>query len=120
MAPTLLRPSATQVVWEIIKGETFDLHVPVLDATGAPVAVGGWTAKSQVRRSDVEGVLHEWSTAQANITVSGTEVVLAVVGAVTATWAFTDAQVSVVVTDLGGKPHTVAVGTIHALPQITQ
>lgn len=120
MAALLLRPAATAIDWEIIKGDTFDIHVPVLDANKNAVTVTGWTGKAQVRRSEDDPVLHEWSVDASNITVTGTEVVLAVIGSATALWRFDVANVSVEVTDLDGKPHTIADGTLRALPQTTQ
>lgn len=121
MATLLLRPAATPIDWEIIKGESFTITVPVLDATNAPVTVDGWTAKAQVRRSEDEVVLHEWSTAQSNITVSGTSVQLAVIATATAAWTWTTALVSVVVYEPSTlKPHIIASGVIAALPEITQ
>lgn len=119
MAVLRLRPAATPIDWEIIKGETFDIHIPVLDATNQPVTVTGWTARAQVRRSEDDPVLHEWSAAASNITMAGTEVVLAVVGAATALWSWSDAQVSIEVYEPGGKPHVIAQGPIRALPEIT-
>lgn len=120
MPPLVLRPAATDVDWEIICGETLDLHLPVLDASGQPVTVTGWTARAQIRRSRTDPLLHEWSTARGNAACAGTEVVLQVIGSITAAWQWTDAQVQVQVTDPGGKPHTIAQGPIHAAPCLIQ
>lgn len=119
MAATLA-PAATQIDWEIITGcDSYTIVVPVLDSTGAAVNVTGWTVKAQVRRSAAEPLLHEWSTAAGNAACTGTNVTLAVVAAVTAGWTFTDAQMSIVVTDTQATPHCIASGRLRALPDIT-
>jgi hypothetical protein len=116
----VLRPAATAIDWEIIKGETFDIVVPVLDATEAPATVTGWTVKAQVRRSEDDPVLHEWSAAQSNVSVGTITVTLNVLGAATSLWDWTSAAISIEVYEPGGKPHVIASGTIRALPEITQ
>lgn len=121
MPPLVLAPAATAVDWSIIKGsDTYTIVVPVLDATNASVTVDGWSVKAQVRRSAADPLLHEWSTADGNASCSGTSVNLQVIASVTGAWAWTDALISVVVTDLAGKPHCIAAGVIHALSDITQ
>jgi hypothetical protein len=120
MAVMTLTPAATAIDWEIIKGcDSFTIVVPVLDATNASVTVDGWSVKAQVRRTAGEPLLHEWSTADANASCSGTNVNLQVIASVTAAWTWTDAQMSIVVTDLVSKPHCIAAGRIRALPDIT-
>jgi hypothetical protein len=115
-----LVPSATAIDWEIITGcDSFTIVIPVLDATGAAVTVTGWSVKAQVRRTAADPVLHEWSTTAGNASCTGTTVQLSVIASVTATWQWTDAQISIVVTDLSAKPHCIASGVIHALPDIT-
>jgi hypothetical protein len=72
-----------------------------------------------VRRSETDPLLHEWSTAAGNASCSGTNAMLKVIAAVTAAWAWTDAGMSIVVTDLQGTPHCIANGRIHVSPDIT-
>jgi hypothetical protein len=125
MPPLLLRPAYTEIEWWIVKGETYDIHVPVLDTNGVQLpAAAGWTAKAQVRRSEHENVLHEWSTANSNIEVTTTGalvVVLKVIGAATSLWEWTDALTSVEAYEpTTAKPHVIAQGPIHALPEITK
>ncbi|MGL5910929.1 MAG: hypothetical protein ACRCZP_13055 [Phycicoccus sp.] len=119
--PLLLRPAATPIDWEIIKGETFSIEMPVLDANDTPVLVGGWSVRAQVRRSERDPVVHEWSTALGNAAASGTTVTLAVVGAVTTTWAWSDGLLSIEVTEpASGPTHVIALGRVRALPEITR
>ena len=124
MAPIIIRAAATLIEWELIKGADNDLVLPVLDSADQPVDMAGWTGKAQIRRSAVEPVLHEWTTegANPNAEIDGTELMLHVVGSVTSTWGWTDAQVSVEVTEPApsGRVHVIAVGTIRARQEITQ
>lgn len=127
MASVVIRPAATQLDWTLIKGDDFSLLLPVLDAADQAVDITGWTAKAQVRRSEVEPVLHEWATAGAtpNAEIDGSTLVLLVDGAVTSTWGWTDAQISVELTEppVGAEPgrvHTIARGVIRARSEITQ
>lgn len=119
MALLILRPAATDIEWFIIKGETYDIHLPVLDEDDVAVDVTGYTAKAQVRRSEREDVLHEWSGA--TIECVGTEVVLHVLGTETSAWGWTDALVSVeTYAPITGAARVIARGPIHALPEITR
>jgi hypothetical protein len=117
--PYELRPAATPIEWWIIKGETYDIRVPVLDDDEQPVDVTGWTAKAQVRRSEREPVLHEWTGS--TIECVGTEVVLHVFAAQTSAWSWDNALVSVeIYAPITGAPRVIAQGPIHALPEITR
>lgn len=122
--PLLLRPAATPIEWEIIKGDTFRILVPVLDDADAPADLDGWSAKAQVRRAEREPLLHEWSSTAAptpTITVQPTSLLIHVDGAVTSAWTWTDALMSIEVREPSDGPtHTIAQGPIRALPEITQ
>lgn len=121
MAPFTLRPAATEIDWEIIKGDEFDIVVPVLDSDGVQVDVTGWTAKSQVRHSAREPVLHEWSIALGNLSCSAAGVTLKVIGAATSLWTWTNARVSIEVYEpVTNKPRVIAEGVITALPETTR
>lgn len=121
MTPLTLRPSATPIEWWIIKGDEFDIRVPALDSDNAAVDLTGYTAKAQVRRSEREPLLHEWSAAEENLTIDGTDVVLHMLADQTSAWQWDDALVSVeVYAPITGKVRVLAQGPIHALPQITQ
>lgn len=117
--PYLLKPAATDIEWWIIKGDQYDIRLPVLDEDDVPVELTGYTAKAQVRRSEREDVLYEWSGAK--IECVGTEVVLHVLAADTSAWAWTDALVSVeTYAPITSAPRVIAQGPIHALPEITR
>lgn len=121
MAPFTLRPAATQIDWEIIKGDEFDILVPVLDSEGEQVDVTGYTAKSQVRHSEDEPVLHEWSAAEGNISVAANGVTLNIIGAETSLWTFDKALISIEIYEpVTNKPRVIAEGTIRALPETTK
>lgn len=122
MAPYLLRPAATDIEWWIIKGETYDIHLPVLDEDGVPVDVTGHTAVAQVRRSEHEPVLHEWSTelGTPNAEVDATGVTLHVLAEQTTAWDWANALVAVeIYAPITARPSVIAQGPIHALPEIT-
>lgn len=108
--------TATRVEWELIKGDTSDLVVPVLDALGQLVDITGWSALAQAWRSPDDPIRYEWSTGAGNISASSAGVTLSVDGAVSRLWTWSNAHISVEVTDLAGKPHVIAYGTVHALP----
>jgi hypothetical protein len=119
MPPLLLRPAFTEIEWWIVKGETYDIHVPVLDEGNVPVELAGYTAKAQVRRTEREAVLHEWSGP--TIECVGTEVVLHVLAAQTSAWPWEDAMVSIeTYAPITGAPRVIAQGPIHALPEYTR
>lgn len=121
--PYLLRPAATEIEWWIIKGETYDIHIPVLDEDGVAVDVSTYSVKAQVRHSEHEAVLHEWSSTVAtpNASAAADGVTLNVLAAETSEWAWADALVSVeIYAPVTGRPSVIAQGPIHALPEITQ
>lgn len=119
MKPLVLRPAATPVEWQIVKGETYDIHVPVLDEQGDPVDVSAYTARAQVRHSERDPVLHEW--ADDTIECVGTEVVLHVRAEETSAWQFTSANFSIeIYAPVTSAPRVIAQGVIHALPEYTQ
>jgi len=121
MPPFLLRPAATEIDWEIIKGDAFDILMPVLDSDGVAVDISTWTAKAQVRHSENEPVLHEWSLDEGNISCSVDGVTLNVIGSQTSAWTFTKALVSIEIYEpITLKPRVIAEGTIRALPETTQ
>jgi hypothetical protein len=121
MPPYLLRPAATEIDWEIIKGDQFDILVPVLDDDQIQIDATGYTAKAQVRHGEDEPVLHEWSAAEGNLDVAADGVTLHVLGAETSLWTFSKALISIEIYEpLTNRPRVIAEGTIRALPEITQ
>jgi hypothetical protein len=121
MAPYTLRPAATEIDWEIIKGDQFDILVPVLDDDKVQIDATGYTAKAQVRHSEAEPVLHEWSATADNISVAAGGVTLNVIGAQTSAWTFTKALISIEIYEpITNRPRVIAEGTIRALPEITK
>jgi hypothetical protein len=111
--------TATSVDWPFIKGDSFTLHVPVLDSTNFAIDLTGWSGIAQIRHSSADPVLHEWSAAAQNLQASGTELLLTVDGTVTAEWSWERAAVSVVALESDGTPHVIAIGTAHAIDNPT-
>lgn len=120
MPPTLavvrIPATATRIEWELIKGSSTDLVVPVLDSLDQLVDVTGWSALAQAWRSPDDPVRYEWSAGAGNIATGPAGVTLSVDGAVSRLWTWSDAHISVATTGPGGKPHVIAYGTVHALP----
>lgn len=69
----------------ILQGSTWEMHWPIVDDTGAPAVLTGWSARSQVRltRSSTD-VLYEFAA-----TISGSDVVLTVDAATSSAWVWT-------------------------------
>jgi hypothetical protein len=120
VAVVRVSPAALKFDWEFIKGSTFDLVVPVLDAVDLPVDITGWTTKTQARRSEDDPLRYEWSTGAGNADVSEDGAVLHVDGLITRAWEWSNALFSVEVYEADGTPHVIAYGAIHALSNPTQ
>jgi hypothetical protein len=119
--PYVLEPAATPIEITIIKGETYQIVLPVLDDDDALVDVTGYTARVQVRRSESEPLLHEWSSANGKASCSAVGVTLEVLAADTAAWTWKDALISAdVLTPIVAAPKTFAEGPIHARPNISR
>jgi|SRR5882757_1720608 len=112
--------TALQYTIQLNQGETSSIIFPVVDEFGTSVSVAGWTGKSQIRACDGSpAVLYEWSSAHANITVSGVSVTLRVPAADSAGWTWTDALYDLILTDLSGNVYRIAEGPVIVDPAIT-
>lgn len=103
----------------INQGETTSIIFPVIDQNGQPVNVTGWTARAQIRETELTPVLYEWSAANSNITVSGTSVTLSVPAATSAVWMWTAGRYDLELTDTRGSVYRIAEGKVHVSPQMT-
>lgn len=67
----------------IDQGEDYKRTIPVIDdATGQPANIDGWTVAGQIRDGyDSATILHAL-----NVTASGTNLILTIPGATSATW----------------------------------
>lgn len=104
----------------INQGETWEMTFPIIDSTGQPVDVDGWTAKAQVRHGPFEPVLYEWSAAHSNITIAGTSVTLTVLATTSSDWAFTEGSYDLELTDTLGRVYRVAEGPVRVSEEITR
>lgn len=109
--PIRLDPDTTQVHLDINAGEDVRIQLDILDAGGGPVAVASVTG---LIRSRAGAVLHEWSSANANVTTALGVVVLITTSAQTAAWwdAWGDAIWDLEVVDLAGERKRVAEGDV--------
>ena len=127
MASTRIEPAATQIDWTVSKSDDYQVRFPVLDAVNQVVTITGWTAKAQVRRSEADPLLHEWTTegGSPNAAIDGDGLVLDLIGSVTSEWGWSAAQFSIELTEppegqTPGRVHTIARGVIRARQEITQ
>lgn len=104
------------------QGADYQLALPVLDDTGAPVTVTGWTARVQVRRrASDSSVLAEFTTAaDGGLTVAGTEVLLTVPAATSSAWVWTAGQYQLELVDPDGVVTRLAEGRFTVSPETTR
>lgn len=103
----------------IKQGESWGESFPVLDATGRPVTVDGWTARGQIRRTADDPLLHEWSATFSNLVVSGTTVAISLPLATTRAWTWRKANYDLELTDPAGNTYRLAEGPVRVIPEIT-
>lgn len=105
----------------INQGETWSISFPVMDGTGAPLAVAGWTARAQIRlyKHSVTPVF-EWNTTRGNALCAGTSVTLNLTPTDTATWAFDKALYDIELTDPQGGVTRLAEGRVLLNAEITR
>lgn len=84
--PVLTAGTALRYDWTVEQGEFVQLRIPVLDSASAPFTVTGWSVDAKVKHQPGGDVLHTW--APGDITVSGTDVTLAVLPATSLAWMF--------------------------------
>lgn len=105
----------------IQQGTTQGFLWPIVDTSGNPVDVTGWTARSQVRAiPTAETVLHEWSSAEGNVELGPTGVILHVSPAASLAWTWTRGVYNVLLTDTTGNVYEIAQGTVTVDPSITR
>jgi hypothetical protein len=105
------------------QGETRSFLFPVLDGTGEPLPVDGWSARSQVRQPSLSaGVTpdFEWSTAVGNAVVAGTSVTLKLAPADTMAWNFCRARYDLILTDPSGDVTRLAEGDVILSAAVTR
>jgi hypothetical protein len=107
----------------ITQGETFQLTVPVLpDDPNNPAGLAGLTARAQVRADPASTVvLHEWSTAAGNITLTDSAVILTLTAATSSSWLWRRGVYDLELTDpaTGGAVRLVE-GWVFVRPETTR
>lgn len=105
----------------IQQGTTQGFLWPIVDASGNPVDVTGWTVRSQVRAiPSAEVVLHEWSNANANVTLDPSGVTLHVAPEDSFAWTWLRGVYNILLTDLDDNVYEIAQGSVSVDPSITR
>lgn len=114
--------AALQYDMQINQGETWSITFPVLDASGTPLVVDGWTARAQIRKyATTTGTpLFEWSTTIGNLTCAGTAVTLRLTPTDTATWSWGTARYDIELSDPGGHVTRLVEGKVLVDPEVTR
>lgn len=107
----------------IPQGSAWNRTWPVVDSTGAPLTVTGWSVRGQVRASPADAVLFEWNTTPAAgkgpASVSGATVTVALLGTESAAWTWRRAVYDVYLTSPAGEPTRIVEGSIIISPSVT-
>jgi len=105
----------------IEQGTTSQYAWPVYDDDNNSVAVSGYTAKAQVRRSVSDStVLHEWSTASGTILLQGNLVILVTPPATSLAWTWTKGVYDILITAPDTTVSRVAEGVIEVSRSVTR
>lgn len=93
---TLATELATVYDFTVEQGTLVRLSIPVLDSSGNPFTVTGWTVDAEIKTSDRGGtLLYTWLSGA--VSASGTNVILTVLPATSLAWDFLIAWYRVVV-----------------------
>ena len=123
MVAYTLDSGISRIDFVVPQGSDVTLTVPILDATGAPQTVTGWTAKAQVkRRVNDATVYYEWNTT-AGVAVAqcvGTNLLLKIPASVSLLWAWRTGVWDAVVTSPDPTVSRPAGGLIRVQPIVTR
>lgn len=106
----------------IPQGSYWETSWRVRDSDGVPLAdLSGWSARAQIRATlDSASVLHEWSVAAGNVTLSAPWVTLIVFDTDSDAWTWTDGVYDIEVTDPGARVYRIAEGTVFVSREVTR
>jgi hypothetical protein len=104
----------------IDQGTTWGISWPVTE-NGAPKDISAWSVKAQIRSVDsLQAILHEWSTARGNATVTGGRVALTVTPATSSAWTWQAAIYDVELTSPANDVFRIAQGAVYLSPEVTR
>ena len=98
------------------QGSTFRRSVPVLDDTGNPLDVTGWSARGQIRLTFRDSA----PVYELDITVAGTNVELVIPAADSSEWMWRHGVYDVELVDLIGHPTRLIQGSVTVSPEVTR
>ena len=105
----------------IEQGTTSQIAWPVYDDDNNAIAVSGYTAKAQVRRSITDDtVLHEWNSEDDTILLQGNQVVLLTPPATSLEWTWTRGVYDILITAPDGTVSRCAEGTVEVSRSVTR
>lgn len=103
---------------EIEQGSDYEASVPVFASDDTPQDATGWTARGQIRQTIADAaVAHELD---ANLTVAGPNLTIAIPGDVSSTWAWREGVYDIKLTDPNGKPGRFLKGRVVVDPAVTR
>lgn len=102
----------------IDQGSDYEVTFPVLDEAGDPQDLDGWAVRSQVRKliSDVE-LLHDFAD---QLSLEGSDVLLAIPAAVSTSWAWTSAVYDVELVAPNDEVTRLVEGRVIVRPEVTR
>lgn len=100
------------------QGSTFRRSIPVLDDTGVPLNVTGWSARGQIRLTHRDRtVAYDLGP---HLEVAGTNVELVIPAEDSSLWTWRWAVYDVEVVDLIGNPTRLIQGSVSVSPEVTR
>lgn len=107
----------------IPQGTTWSLQWPIAEEAGSVLDVTGWTMRAQVRHTPSSTtVLHEWSTALGNATVTPDYIEIRVSAEESTAWEwiYDNAVFDAEVTLANGEVVRLSQGSVTVSPQVTR
>lgn len=102
----------------IEQGSTYRRSVPVLDDTGAPLDVTGWSVRGQIRLThDSPTTVYDLGP---HLTVTGTAVELVIPAEASSAWVWRWGVYDVEIVDPGGSPTRLIQGSVGVSPEVTR
>lgn len=105
----------------IKQGETTTISWPIVDSSGEPMDLTGWTARGQVRKSvSADDVLYEWTPEAANITTASSSVTVSIPADDSSAWDFKAAVYGIEMESASGQVVRVAQGRLSVDPEVVR
>ena len=100
------------------QGSDYHLSIPVVNASGNPFTVTGWSARGQIRHPiDSDDVLYELDD---DLTVEATTVELYIPAEASSEWSWRQAVYDIELVDPDGRPTRLLEGFVFVSPEVTR